>query len=116
VRSAAWSGAALELDAPRPLSVAWKGCALLDGREWNAQDGTRVIVPADRHRLAPCAELPARRLEDFNGVLLDARTVHGRLRVRYESRARAIALVRGADGVLHMRMLPAGRQELDLPD
>jgi hypothetical protein len=36
--------------------------------------------------------------------------------VRYESRSRAIALVRSADGAPHAHLLPAGRQELDVPE
>ena len=67
VRQAAWTGSDLEIDSPRPVSVAWKGCALVDGRAWPVQDGERVLVAAGNHKLSPCQELPPQRLADFNG-------------------------------------------------
>ena len=116
VRKAEWSGGRLQLEASQPVSIAWPGCALVNGREWPAQDGERVLAPAGKHRLSPCKQLPARRLADFNGELLDARVVKGKLRIRYESRSRAIALLPGPNGQLRELMLPPGKQELDLPD
>jgi hypothetical protein len=116
VRRAAWSGGGLDLDSPRPVSVAWKGCALVDGREWPVQDGQRVLVPAGQHRLSPCPNLPPRRLADFNGELIDARIVNGKIRVKYESRSRAIALVSDGQGGWSERMLPPGRQDVEIPE
>ena len=116
VRQAKWAGGNLEIDAPQPLSVEWKGCARLDGREWPAQDGERVLVPAGHHKLTPCRALPALRLADFNGDLQDARIVKGRLRVRYESRSRAIALIGDGKGGVRAKMLPAGKQDLVIPE
>ena len=116
VRQAAWTGGELEIDSPRPVSVAWKGCALVDGREWPVQDGERVLVAAGNHKLSPCRELPPQRLADFNGELIDARIVHGRIRVKYESRSRAIALVSDGKGGWNARMLPPGRQEVEIAE
>jgi hypothetical protein len=116
VRKAKWTGPNLELDSPQPLSVAWPGCAQVDGREWPVQDGERVFVPAGNHKLTPCTQLPARRLTDFNGNLLDARIIKGRIRVKYESRSRAIALVRDGAGGVHAKMLPAGKQDIEIPE
>ncbi len=115
LRQAAWTGGGLEIDSPQPVSVAWKGCALVDGREWPVQDGERVLVAAGKHKLMHCQDLPPHRLADFNGTLLDARIVRGRIRVKYESRSRAIALVSDAQGGWKERMLPPGRQEVDIP-
>jgi hypothetical protein len=116
VRRAEWTGANLELESPQPLSVAWKGCAQVDGHEWPVQDGERVFVPAGTHRLSPCEKLPARRLTDFNGDLLDARMVKGKLRVKYESRSRAIALVSDGKGGVRARMLPPGKMDVEIPE
>ena len=116
VRKAEWAGANLQLDLPQSLSVEWKGCALLDGREWPVQDGERVFVPAGKHKLSPCKQLPARCLTDFNGDLLDARIVNGKIRVKYESRSRAIALVSDGKGGAVARMLPAGKQDIAIPE
>jgi len=116
VRRAEWTGANLELESPQPLSVEWKGCAQVDGREWPVQDGERVFVPAGTHRLTPCEQLPARRLTDFNGDLLDARMVKGKLRVKYESRSRAIALVSDGKGGVRARMLPPGKMDVEIPE
>jgi hypothetical protein len=116
VRRAEWTGANLELESPQSLSVAWKGCAQVDGREWPVQDGQRVFVPAGTHRLSPCAELPARRLADFNGDLLDARMVKGKLHVKYESRSRAIALISDGKGGMRARMLPPGKMDVEIPE
>jgi hypothetical protein len=116
VRRAEWTGANLELESPQPLSVAWKGCAQVDGREWPVQDGERVFVPAGTHRLSPCAKLPARRLADFNGDLLDARMVKGKLHVKYESRSRAIALVSDGKGGVRARMLPPGKMDVEIQE
>ena len=116
VRRAEWTGTKLELESPQPLSVAWKGCAQVDGREWPVQDGERVIVPAGAHRLTPCEKLPVRRLTDFNGDLLDARMVQGKLRVKYASRSRAIALVSDGKGGVRARMLPPGKQDVEIPE
>ena len=116
VRKAKWTGPNLELDSPQPLSVEWKGCAQVDGRAWPVQDGERVFVPAGTHKITPCAQLPARRLADFNGNLLDAQLVKGRIRVKYESRSRAIALVSDGMGGVRAKMLPAGKQDLAIPE
>jgi len=116
VRQAKWTGTKLELDAPRMVSVAWKGCALVDGRAWPVQDGARVLIPAGRHKLAPCAQLPVPRLADFNGELLDARIVKGRIRVKYESRSRAVALIDDGKGGVRARMLPGGKQDIIIPE
>jgi hypothetical protein len=116
VRKAKWSGPNLELDSPQPLSVAWHGCAQVDGREWPVQDGERVLVPAGNHKLTPCVQLPVRRLTDFNGGLLDARIVKGRIHVKYENRSRAIALVSDGTGGVRARMLPAGKQDIVIPE
>jgi hypothetical protein len=116
VQRAEWIGANLELESPQPLSVAWKGCAQVDGREWPVQDGERVFVPAGTHRLTPCQQLPARRLTDFNGDLLDARMVKGKLHVKYESRSRAIALVSDGKGGVRARMLPPGKLDVEIPE
>jgi hypothetical protein len=116
VRRAEWTGANLELESPQPLSVAWKGCAQVDGREWPVQDGQRVFVPAGTHRLSPCEKLPARRLADFNGDLLDARMVKGKLHVKYESRSRAIALISDGKGGVRARMLPPGKMDVEIPE
>jgi hypothetical protein len=116
VRKAEWTGPNLELESTQPLSVAWKGCALVDGREWPVQDGERVLVPAGTHRLTPCDQLPARRLNDFNGDLLDARVVKGKLHVKYESRSRAIALVSDGKGGVRARMLPPGKLDVEIPE
>jgi hypothetical protein len=80
------------------------------------QDGERVFVPAGTHRLTPCEQLPARRLTDFNGDLLDARMVKGKLRVKYESRSRAIALVSDGKGGVRARMLPPGKMDVEIPE
>lgn len=116
VSKAEWAGANLRIVSPQPLSVEWKGCARVDGREWPAQDGERVLVPAGAHKLSPCTQLPARLLADFNGDLLDARLVKGRLRVKYESRSRALALVSDGKGGVQAKMLPAGKQDLAIPE
>jgi hypothetical protein len=116
VRQAAWIGGDLEIDSPRPVSVAWKGCALVDGRAWPVQDGERVLVAAGKHKLSRCQELPPQRLTDFNGELIDARIVRGRIRVKYESRSRAIALVSDGKGGGSAKMLPPGRQEVEIPE
>lgn len=116
VRRAEWTGANLELESTQPLSVAWTGCAQVDGREWPVQDGERVFVPAGTHRLTPCEQLPARRLTDFNGDLLDARMVKGKLRVKYESRSRVIALVSDGKGGVRARMLPPGKMDVEIPE
>ena len=116
VRRAERKGASLELESPQALSVAWRGCAQLDGREWPVQDGERILVPAGPHRLTPCEKLPARRLTDFNGDLLDARMVKGKLRVKYESRSRAIALVSDGKGGVRARMLPPGKLDVEIPE
>ena len=116
VRRAEWSGENLELESSQSLSVAWKGCARMDGREWPVQDGERVYVPAGTHRLTPCDQLPARHLADFTGDLLDARIVKGRLRVKYESRSRAIALLSDGKGGVRARMLPPGKVDVEIPE
>jgi hypothetical protein len=115
VRQAAWTGGELEIESPRPVSVAWQGCALVDGRPWPVQDGERVLVAAGKHKLSPCRELPPQRLADFNGELIDARIVGGRIRVKYEGRSRAIALVSDGQGGWSERMLPPGRQDVEIP-
>jgi hypothetical protein len=116
LRRVQWNGASLQIDAPRMLSVEWRGCARLDGREWPAQDGERVLVPPGSHKLSPCKAMPARLLRDFNGELLDARIVKGRLRVKYESRSRAIVVTGDGQGGTRARMLPAGKQDVEIPD
>jgi hypothetical protein len=80
------------------------------------QDGERVLVAAGNHKLSPCQELPPQRLADFNGELIDARIVRGRIRVKYESRSRAIALVSDGKGGWNARMLPPGRQEVEIAE
>jgi len=116
VRKVEWTGESLEIDAPQPLSVAWHGWARMDGREWPVQDGERVLVPPGRHKLTVCKEAPSRRLADFNGKLLDARVERGRIRVKYESRSRAIALIDDGHGAYKAHMLLPGAREIDLPE
>ena len=116
VGKAKWTDANLELESPQPLSVAWKGCAQVDGREWPVQDGERVFVPAGTHSLTPCEKLPAPRLTDFNGGLLDARIVKGKLHVKYESRSRAIALISDEKGGVRARMLPPGKVDTEITE
>jgi len=115
LRQAAWTDGGLEIEAPQPVSVAWKGCALVDGRPWPVQDGERVLVATGKHTLSRCQDLPPRRLADFNGNLLDARIVRGQIRVTYDSRSRAIALVSDGQGGVKERMLPPGRQDVEIP-
>jgi hypothetical protein len=116
VTSSEWNAGDLDLDSPQPLSVAWKGCALVDGRVWPVQNGERVLVPPGKHRISACSELPAHRLDDFSGRLLDARLVRGRIHLRYESQSRAIALVSDGKGGVRARMLPPGKQDINVPE
>lgn len=106
----------LLVDSPQDVSVAWEGCALLDGQVWPAGGAGAVAVPAGRHTVSPCragmAEPPL-ALADFNGRILDLRYDSSALLLSYESATRAIAIL-SRNHTTAARLLPRGRHTVRL--
>ncbi len=100
----------LEVDAAAPFALRWDGCAALDGQPWPLRSHGRLLVPAGKHRVAPCAVPAEPVLEDFNGNVLRLEQVDGLWRLEYESRARALAVLAG--GRRAVRFFPAGRHQV----
>jgi hypothetical protein len=75
-----------------------------------------VLVPPGRHTLTPCppdSPVPALRLADFNGNILDLRTEGAALLLTYQSDTRAIALL-SRDNATSPKLLPRGRHTVRL--
>lgn len=103
------NGDGLDVDAPQPSVVRWSGCAKVNGKPWAARDGDRLLLPVGASHVETCeAPLPTLVLKDFNGRLLDVTEQEGRLRIDYESRARAIAIIGGTQSCVVT--LPPGRR------
>jgi len=99
-------GGALTVDSPESVAIAWTGCAQVDGAPWRAASAGRLLLTAGKHRVEPCATEQTPLLDDFNGELRGVALAGGRLRIDYESRARAVAILHGGRVVV----LPPGRR------
>lgn len=104
------AGGGLEVDSPRPVALAWKGCAAVDGQLWPVWSHGKLLVPAGRRRITPCGEPVTPVLEDFSGNILKLELVHGLWRLEYESQGRAIAVLAG--GRREVRFFPPGRHQV----
>lgn len=83
----------LEIDAPKPTRIAWKGPAQMDGQLWPVQDADTVLIPSGKHTLLPAVgHLPV-TITDFNGEIQSATVVNRRIDLAYNSRSRAIAVL-----------------------
>ena len=108
LRSFAWQDGALDVDAPLGLNVEWQGCAAVNGAVWPAGRPGSVLLPAGRSKVTSCESAePTPRLLDFNGRLIGLKVEQGRLRIDYESTARAIAILPGEPE--RAVLLPPGR-------
>lgn len=98
------------VDSPRNTVVSWTGCAAVNGRPWPAGQPGKVLLPAGRSRLEPCAdgvqEDPV--LLDLNGDLESLEPAEGGWTLTYHARARAIAILPGGTA----RVLPPGRHSI----
>lgn len=104
------AGGDLVVESERPVAVAWRGCAAVDGQVWPLRSHGKLLVPAGRHSVTPCGGAAAPVLEDFNGNILRLEQVHGLWRLEYESRARAIAVLAGERK--EVRFFPPGRHQV----
>lgn len=109
------AGDKLLVHLPRQGFVRFPGCALVNGEEWPAFDGERVLLPAGEHELSPCeGGAHATRLADFQGTLLRLERAGGNaLKVEYESATRAIAVLAGGARRKAI-LLPPGRRSVTL--
>jgi hypothetical protein len=96
----------LTLDSPETVAVVWDGCALVDGAPARVYSAGRLLLAAGKHRVEPCTAAEAPLLTDFNGDLRGLAVVDGRLKIDYESRSRAVAVL--PDG--RVVLLPPGRR------
>ncbi|MBI4892775.1 MAG: hypothetical protein HY821_19275 [Acidobacteria bacterium] len=81
-----------KVTARATAAANYPGCALVNGRSWPVASAGKMLLPRGEWILSACPEPQAPLLADFNGELLSAEVVQGRLRVEYESQARAIAI------------------------
>ena len=89
-------------------ALEWDGCALVNGAPWPARSEGRLLLPAGEWKVERCEGAAEPLLKDFNGELLAVERAGNRLRIEYESRARAIAILAGEpDKVV---LLPPGRR------
>lgn len=84
----------IEVQASEATRVTWQGAAEVDGRAWPIGDGDSVLIPGGKHRLAVATEKAAITVQDFNGEIHSAASGKARVDISYESRTRAIAVLR----------------------
>ncbi len=94
------------LHAKAAAAVNYPGCALVNGKPWPVASAGMPLLPRGEWTLSPCTEPHTPLLSDFNGELLSAELVQGRLRIEYESQARAIAIPSNDSKPI---LLPPGR-------
>lgn len=94
-RVAEAGGGAWRARLDQPAALAWDGCAEVNGRTWEVRSAGRLLLPAGEWTVRPCADPTPARIEDFNGELLAAERVNGRLKIEYESPSRAFAILAG---------------------
>ena len=80
----------VSIDSPAGLEVAWIGEALVDGKPWPVQSGTRISIPAGPHILEATQKSDGLRVIDLNASLKSAVFNDGRIEVEYASDSRAI--------------------------
>jgi len=80
----------VSIDSPAGLEVAWTGEALVDGKAWPVQTGTRVSLPGGPHVLEAGQRSEGLRVVDLNASLKSAGLQNGRIEVEYASDSRAI--------------------------
>ena len=83
---------------------------MVNGARWGARSEGRLLLPAGNWKVERCEGGAEVQLKDFNGELLGLERVGGRLRVEYESRTRAIAILPGEPERVVM-LEPGRRQE-----
>ncbi len=89
---------------------------LLNGKPWPAYRGGAVILPPGRSVVQPAEQRAALRIGDFNGHLRRVSVgKDGRLRVEYESEARAIVILENTAGSPEVLYLPPGANSTTLP-
>lgn len=120
VRSAVWNGPKLTIDSVAGAGVPWTGPAVVDGSPWPLHDGKSVWLPAGKHTVEPGrGELPALRVEDFNGTVRTASVEGKAIELAYESRARAFLRLSQAPSAVEVDgdavPLAAGSKTLTLP-
>jgi hypothetical protein len=87
-------GSKLSIDSPNGVGVLWNGDALVDGKPWPVQDGSKVWLPAGAHTIEPGPSSPAARVLDFNGELHSAEYADkSGIELSYDSASRAFALI-----------------------
>lgn len=96
------------IQARNATAVDWPGCALANGRAWRVRSRGKLLLPRGEWKLTPCDGAGEALLNDFNGELLGLERVEGRLRIEYESSARAIAVLPGRPE--RAVLLPPGRR------
>jgi hypothetical protein len=109
-RAAELGGGAWEARLERTAALEWEGCAMVNGARWGARSEGRLLLPAGNWKVERCEGGAEVQLKDFNGELLGLERVGGRLRVEYESRTRAIAILPGEPERVVM-LEPGRRQE-----
>lgn len=101
-------GGAWQAQLRQTAALAWEGCALVNGEPWAARSADHLLLPAGQWKVEPCGGAAQTLVEDFNGELLAVERVEGRLRIEYESRTRAIAVLPGEPR--RVVLLPPGRR------
>lgn len=81
----------IEMRAPEPTRVAWRGPVEVDGKPWPFENADSVLAPAGTHRLSAGTARPPVLISDFNGDIRSALSFANRVDVSYESRSRAVA-------------------------
>jgi hypothetical protein len=87
-------------------AVAWDGCAEVNGRRWEVRSAGRLLLPAGEWTVKRCDGPAEARIEDFNGDLLSVAREGRRLKIEYESKTRALAVLAGG----RLVALPPGRR------
>jgi hypothetical protein len=81
----------MEINAPEPTRVAWRGAAEIDGKLWPVQNADFVLAPAGKHRLTPAVTHSPITITDFNGDIRSASASPNQVELSYVSRSRAVA-------------------------
>jgi hypothetical protein len=96
------NGAKTVVDSPRPVGIAWKGAALVDGNLWPFHDGATLWLPAGLHAVEPSAREPVLRIRELNADLKSAQVTGAGVEFSYESSARALAVLDGTPASLQI--------------
>ena len=107
VNQAERRGETLTISSPCGVGVRWPGGARVDRKPWPFWDSRYVWLPPGVHTITPVKFTAQTRLIDFNGSILAGSMLKGGLEFRYQSSARALAVLNRKPARLTIDGVPA---------